>query len=137
MSNKYIPTIKRSIDSKIWKEPVKAWQDICDIYKNLYEMRVPFGASYQMLCPPDPRDVAKAFLRREELLEKDEKKKYGINPNAIVGKIIFCYFSEKGISECVRHTLDLAYTVERRVFSLRKPGTPHKIPDVIPMPVIK
>jgi hypothetical protein len=137
MSGKYIPTIKRSIDSKIWKEPVKAWQDICEIYKNLYEMRVPFGASFEILCPPDPRDVAKAFLRRGRLLEKDEKKECGINPNAIVGEIIFGYFSEKGIPECIRHTLDLAYTVERKVFSLKKAGIPHEIPDIIPMPAIK
>lgn len=112
MSNKYIPTTKRSIDSKIWKDPVKSWQDMCEIYKNLYEMRVPFGATFQMSCPPDPRDVAKAFIRRGILLEKDEKKKTSINPNAIVGSIIFDYFSDKGISECLRHTLDLAYTVE-------------------------
>lgn len=137
MSDKYIPTIKRSLDSKIWKDPTKTWQDMCDIYKNLYEMRVPFGAPFQMLCPPDPREVAKAFLRRGTLLEKDEKKNAGINPNTIVGSIIFDYFTDKAISECLRHTLDLAYTIDRKVFSKKKAGTPHKIPDVIPMLPVK
>jgi hypothetical protein len=70
---KYIPKIKRKIDPNIWKEPKKAWEDMCDIYKEGHEMRVPFGASIQVLCSPDPRNIVKVFLRSGRILEKDEK----------------------------------------------------------------
>ena len=87
---KYLPKMIKNVDPSIWKNPVKAWEDVCTIYRDSYEKRVPFGASFEMLCPPDPRYVANVFLRRGRLLEKDEKKKLGINPNAIVGDDLGC-----------------------------------------------
>lgn len=97
-------------------------------------MRIPFGINFKVLCPPDPRDVAKKFLRRGRLLEKDEKKRLRINPNTIVGDIVFQYFTDFGLRNCLRHTLDLTYTMAAKIHALHEPGCAHKIPPPIPLP---